>query len=80
MAVELVHGFKQSLQHQNLFKSLEFRLAAFLRLAIPLPFSQIVTKCDCGASIDEHGYHLLTCKFAEVPVWEHNTIVLTLAK
>ena len=44
-------------------KSSEFWLAAFLRLGIPIPFSQIVTKCDRGASLDYHGYHLLTCKF-----------------
>ena len=50
-------------------KSSEFRVTAFLRLCIPLPYSQIVTKCDCGTSLDEHGYHLLTCKFGGGPVW-----------
>ncbi|XP_062520998.1 uncharacterized protein LOC134195922 [Corticium candelabrum] len=58
----------------------EFRVAAFLRLGIPLPYSQIVTKCDCSRSFDEHGYHLLTCKFGGGPVWQHNTIVSTRAK
>ena len=61
-------------------KSVEFQLTAFFRLGIPLPFPQVVTKCDCGASIDEHGYHLLTCKFGRGPVWQHNTIVSTWAK
>ena len=58
----------------------EFRAAAFLRLGIPLPYSQIVTKCDCGTSLDEHGYHLLTCMFGGGLVWQHNTIVATWAK
>ena len=40
-------------------KSSEFRVAAFFRLGSPLPYSQIVTKCDCGTSLDENGYHLL---------------------
>ena len=58
-------------------KSSEFRVAAFLRLGIPFPYFQIVTKCDCGTSLDEHGYHLLTWKFGGGPVWQHNTIVST---
>ena len=61
-------------------KSSEFRVAAFLRLGIPFPYSQFVTKCDYGTSLDEHGYHLLTCKFDGGPVWQHNTIVLIWAK
>ena len=60
-------------------KSSEFRLAAFLRLDTLLPFSQIVTKCDCDASLDEHGSHLI-CKFGWSPVGQHNTIVSTWAK
>ena len=61
-------------------KSSKLRLAAFLRLALPLPFSQIVTKCDCGASLVEHGYRILTCKFGGGSVWQHNTIVSTWAE
>ena len=53
-------------------KSSEFRVAAILKIGIPLPYSQIVTKCD--------DYHLLTCKFGSGPVWQHNTIVSTWAK
>ena len=55
-------------------------MAAFFRFGIPLPYSQIVTKCDCGRSLDEHGYHLLTCKFGGGLIWQHNTIVSTWAK
>ena len=58
----------------------EFRAVAFLRLGILLPYSQIVTQCDCSTSLDEHGYHLLTCKFGGGPVWQHNTIVSTWVK
>ena len=61
-------------------KSSEFCVAAFFRLSIPLPYSQYVTKCDCGTSLDEHGYHLLTCKFGSGPVWQYNTIASTWAK
>ena len=61
-------------------KSSEFRVTAILRLGIPLPYSQIVTKCDCGRSLDEPGYHLLTCKFGGGSVWQHNTIASTWAK
>ena len=55
-------------------------MAAFLRNGIPLPYSQIVTKCDCGANLDEHCYRVLTCKFGGGPVWQHNTIMSTWAK
>ena len=41
-------------------KPSEFQLGSSLRLGIPLPFSQVITQCDCGACLDEHGYHLLT--------------------
>ena len=29
--------------------------------------------CDCGGDLDEHGYHLLTCKYGGGPVWAHNS-------
>ena len=61
-------------------KPSEFQLASSLRLGIPLPFSQVVTQCDCGACLDKYGYHLLTCKYGGGPVWQHNTIVSTWAK
>ena len=61
-------------------KPSEFQLASSLRLGIPLPFSQVITQCDCGACLDEHGYHLLTCKYGGGPVWQHNIIVSTWAK
>ena len=51
-----------------------------MRLGIPLPFSQVIHQCDCGACLDEHGYHLLTSKYGGGPVWQHNTIVSTWAK
>ena len=70
-------GSNYSFSTKIFLKSSEFHVAAFLRLGIPLSYSQIVTKCDCGRSLDEHGYHLLTCKFSGVPVWQHNTIVST---
>ena len=53
----------------------EFRLASFLRLGHPLPFSQYVNRCDCVEVLDEKGYHLLTYKHERGPVWQHNSIV-----
>ena len=53
----------------------EFQLAAFLRLGQPMPFSSCISHCNCGASLDIDGYHLLTCKLGGGPVWEHNILV-----
>ena len=45
---------------KNALKPSEFCLASYLRIGQPLSYSKWITKCDCGAEIDEHGYHLLT--------------------
>ena len=54
--------------------SCEFRLASFLRLGLPLSLSNWTTTCNCGADIDDSGYHLLTCKTGGGPVWSHESI------
>ena len=32
-------------------------------------------KYDCGKSLDEYGYHLITCKNDGGLVWSHNSVV-----
>ena len=54
--------------------SCEFRLASFLRLGLPISLSNWTTTCNCGADIDDSGYHLLTCKTGGGPVWSHESI------
>ena len=61
-------------------KSPEFKIASYLRLGVPLPFSDCVRNCDCGVILDVFGYHLLTCKFGGGPVWQHNSLVSTWSK
>ena len=55
--------------------SCDFRLASFLRLGLPIAFSSWTTTCNCGALIDDSGYHLLTCKTGGGPVWSHELIL-----
>ena len=52
-----------------------YRLATFVRLGLPVPLPDSVTKCECGRSLDPEGYHLITCKRGGGPVWTHNSIV-----
>ena len=54
--------------------SCKFCLASFLRLGLPIAFSSWTTTCNCGAFIDDSGYHLLTCKTGGGPVWSHESI------
>ena len=54
--------------------SCDFRLVFFLRLGLPIAFSSWTTTCNCGALIDDSGYHLLTCKTGGGPVWSHESI------
>ena len=54
--------------------SCNFCLASFLRLGLPIAFSSWTTTCNCGALIDDSGYHLLTCKTDGGLVWSHESI------
>ena len=69
-----------TLSQNYVLKSSEFQIASCLGLGHPLPFSKYVTQCECGASLDPLGYHLLTCKFGGGPVWQHNCFVSTWSK
>ena len=40
-------------------KSPEFKIASYLRLGVPLPFSDCVRNCDCGVILDVFGYHFI---------------------
>ena len=48
--------------------------ASFLHLGLPIAFSSWTTTCDCGALIDDSGYHLLICKTRGRPVRSHESI------
>ena len=52
----------------------EFRLACCLRLDLPITISKWVESCNCNASLDNSGYHLLTCKTGGGPIWSHESI------
>ena len=40
----------------------EYRIASFLRLGLPLPFTDFLSECECRQQLDDSGYYLLTCK------------------
>ena len=52
----------------------EFRLACRLRLGLPITISKWVEPCNCNASIDDSGYHFLTCKTRGGSIWSHESI------
>ena len=54
--------------------SCDFCLTSFLCLGLPIAFSSWTTTCNCGALIDDSGYHLLTCKTGGGLVWPHESI------
>ena len=41
---------------------------------MPISVSEWITDCNCGASLDDSGYHLLTCKTGGGPVWSHESV------
>ena len=54
--------------------SRDFRLAAYLRLDLAMPFNGCNPQCDCGSYLDGSGYHLMSCKWGGGPVWTHDCI------
>ena len=60
---------------KHALKANEFSIASYLRLGLPLPFTDWVNVCDCGRDIYPQGYHLLVCKYGGGPVWAHNSIL-----
>ena len=54
-----------------------FHKASFLHLGLPISLSNCTTTCNCGADIDDSGYHSLTCKAGGGPVWSHESISST---
>ena len=56
------------------FSLAEFRIAALLRLGAEIPFLRDIDHCDCGATIDNEGYHTLTCARGLGAVRRHNAI------
>ena len=57
------------------FQLYEYRLACLLKLGLQLPAVNWINKCECGAVLDDKGYHLLTCKKGGDPVWLHDSIM-----
>ena len=55
----------------------EFRLPTFLRLGLSIHLFDWMITCNCGATLDGSGYHLLTCKSGGEPVWSHEAIAST---
>ena len=55
----------------------KFRFATFSRLGLSLPLSDWMTTCNCGATLDGSGYHLLTRKSGGGPVWSHEDTAST---
>ena len=53
----------------------EFSIASYLRMGLPLPFTEWANVCDCGRVIDLQGYHLLVCKYGGGRVWAHNSVL-----
>ena len=51
-----------------------YRLASYLRLGLPVCSLEWLSSCQCGAVLDDSGYHLLTCKVGGGPVWSHESI------
>ena len=54
--------------------SLDFRLAACLRLGLAMPFNGCIPQCDCSSYLDGLGYHLMSCKWGGGPVWTHECL------
>ena len=52
----------------------EFRIATCLRLGLALPFQHWVSICNCGTTVDDLGFHLLTCKRGGGPIWAHDSV------
>ena len=45
-----------------------------VRLGLAIIVSKWVESCNCNASLDDSGYHLLTCKTEGGPIWSHESI------
>ena len=58
------------------FQQYEYCLARLLRLGLQSPAVSWIKKCECGAVLDDKGYHLLTCKKGGGPVWSHDSSCL----
>ena len=54
-----------------------FRLGCCVRLGLPVPVPHWIRSCNCGDSLDDSGYHLITCKTGGGPVWTHDSVVST---
>ena len=51
-----------------------YRLASYLRLGLPVCSLEWLSLCQCGAVLDDSGYHLLTCKVGGGPVCSHEPL------
>ena len=51
-----------------------YRWASYMRLGLSIPVSERMTTCHYGATLDNSGNHLLTCKVGGGPIWTHESI------
>ena len=51
----------------------EYRLASSLKFGLPI-FPDWAENCNYGSTIDDSGYHVITCKLDGGPVWSHESI------
>ena len=56
------------------FTSAEFQTAALLRLEGVIPMLRRIRRCNCGAEVDELGYHIITCAVGSGATRRHNAI------
>ena len=56
-------------------KLYKYSVASLFRLGMQLSAVNWIERCDCGATLDELGYHSLTCKKGGSPVWSHVSVV-----
>ena len=59
------------------FEPNDFRLACRMRLGVPVPVPHWIRSRNCGDSLDDSGYHLITSKTGGGPVWTHDSVVST---
>ena len=65
------------MKHTLAFEPNDFPLACRVRLGVPVPVPHWIRSCNCGDSLDDSGYHLITCKTGGGPVWTHDSVVST---
>ena len=56
------------------FTSAEFQTATLLRLGGSIPMLRQIRRCNCGAEVDDLGYHVITCAVGSGATRRNNAI------